>query len=854
MASSEPSIYAQLIGLGVDEPIAQEASRRFKDMDHAANWAFDHGQAFVHLVQWLSDNNAATTARFGTSTSEDFIGNGPPPQQTHNNSPNVSPLIGPQEATSMDVEDLRGVDMTGVDNELVVTKKPHSTLAQNPEGSQEPFAQGDAHHHNTTYGKKARTSFGAQGAGVQQTPVTAHRQLPPAPPVDSFNTQEFGIPGESEEDQIQRAIRMSLGEDDSPFTTVPLTHPPTQHVEDASSAVPPPAEAMDTDPPGYNESESVRRLRASAPPPEFTAEENSSGIQLGSNNPFKAAGAVSAEKSVTFSRVPDATIDHGNSSLVPVGAGGDSTSTPSQTAPRTLTAQEQEDADLQAALSASLTENAQGGFPATTSATSTAGGPSGAMEGMDELDLDPDGKTLFDEGQQNVPLKQDEAPMAISVLWDNGLYAANIIQCLMATPQFQVAVASVDLPTSSESTGPSRFVSVSARRRTFSDLAFRKAGNERLKALVDLSRFFQNSSNAYVTTLLGMNTLFDVAPSTDVSRSAITFLQQVVVSWLESDPNRTSDPALAIDPALRQQFNPLFVSKTTLLNSNETEMNAVSAYTLNYSPSSGNSITDLIAAELWLDSPNRFFASVSDVLPIVVTRGAKNVWGETKPLVFGEDLYMDRFLAKNASQVAQIRGNEGLSKKKIENIQEELQKWTTHKRIDISATLDRTLKHFERKAENTLDQAIKDQVAEIIEKLKDAGTSIATRKEELQKELEEEQQKSKDCWHQPGMNQERTTIALTLQAQYTLRGVCFYAGWIARTSMYCYVKGQSDTWWKISDTVVEPATFEQIKEDRTGLYFDSGAYLLVYARQTSDSPSAEAQEVNVDLYDQAISY
>jgi hypothetical protein len=44
MASSEPSVYAQLIGMGVDEPIAQEASRRFKDMDHAANWAFDHGQ------------------------------------------------------------------------------------------------------------------------------------------------------------------------------------------------------------------------------------------------------------------------------------------------------------------------------------------------------------------------------------------------------------------------------------------------------------------------------------------------------------------------------------------------------------------------------------------------------------------------------------------------------------------------------------------------------------------------------------------------------------------------------------------------------------------------------------------
>jgi hypothetical protein len=36
-------------------------------------------------------------------------------------------------------------------------------------------------------------------------------------------------------------------------------------------------------------------------------------------------------------------------------------------------------------------------------------------------------------------------------------------------------------------------------------------------------------------------------------------------------------------------------------------------------------------------------------------------------------------MATNASKVAQIRGNEGLSKKKIENLQEELKRWTTHK-------------------------------------------------------------------------------------------------------------------------------------------------------------------------------
>lgn len=133
-------------------------------------------------LKWLTDNNAATMARFGTSTSEDLVGPGTPPHQTHNNSPNVSPLIGPQETTAMDIEDIRGSEKAGID-QLLVTKKPNSTLVQNPEESAEPFGKGDAHHHNKTYGKKARTSFGSQGAGVQQTPVLAHRQLPPAPPV-----------------------------------------------------------------------------------------------------------------------------------------------------------------------------------------------------------------------------------------------------------------------------------------------------------------------------------------------------------------------------------------------------------------------------------------------------------------------------------------------------------------------------------------------------------------------------------------------------------------------------------------------------------------------------------------------
>lgn len=36
-------------------------------------------------------------------------------------------------------------------------------------------------------------------------------------------------------------------------------------------------------------------------------------------------------------------------------------------------------------------------------------------------------------------------PMAITTLWENGLFAANVVQCLMAVPKFREAVSSPEL-------------------------------------------------------------------------------------------------------------------------------------------------------------------------------------------------------------------------------------------------------------------------------------------------------------------------------------------------------------------------------------------------------------------------
>ncbi|KAJ9124445.1 hypothetical protein QFC24_003234 [Naganishia onofrii] len=750
MATPNPAVFDQLLQMGLEVPIVHEAARRFSDVERAVNWAFDHG------MTWMNDNNVASSGDFSNNvTGLDFIDSGPPQQQTHNNSPNVSPLISAQTESEMEVDDLRQVDLIGLE-----AQSP-SQPSQNPPSLMEDPAvfrnvvNTSPHHHTKTYGKKsAAATHSSEKLG------NAHRQLPPPPPLESFS----GPVEESEDDQIQRAIRMSLGAES----------------------------VMDTDPPAYNETQDPsRRLRASAPPPEFpAAAESTKGIELGSNNPFKnAVAGLSNERSVTFSKVADETIDQGSKSMVAVA--------PENTNARALTAQEQEDADLQAALSASLSEHAPGGFPTTTSATDTAAGAGAAMEGVDELDLDPDSKELFDEGQQGVPVRQDGAPMAITTLWENGLFAANIVQCLMAVPRFRESISSAKL-----------------QLDTF------PPGNERLAALAALSRFMQTSSNSWVTTLFGMNTLFDVAPSSEISRPAALFMEQVVDAWLRSQALPTTNVTSDAPSGPAQEFDPLFVSETTLINSGESEKNTVTSYNLTYSPSSGASISDAISSELWSESPNRFFSSLANVLPISITRTARNVWGDINPLLLEDHLYMDRFMAENASKVAQIRGNEGISKRKIETLQEELKRWTMHKSNDISALLSRT-----------------NIYSNLMVQMKDAGNSITARREALENELKEEQQKGKDCWDQPEMN----------KYKYTLRGVCFYAGWIARTSMYCYVKSDDGSWWKISDTTVETTTLDQIKGDRTGLYFDTGAYLLVYARDESTPPSEETEAVeNMD--------
>lgn len=84
----------------------------------------------------------------------------------------------------------------------------------------------------------------------------------------------------------------------------------------------------------------------------------------------------------------------------------------------------------------------------------------------------------------------------------------------------------------------------------------------------------------------------------------------------------------------------LFVSETTLINSGESEKNTVTSYNLTYSPSSGASISDAISSELWSESPNRFFSSLANVLPISITRTARNVWGDINPLLLEDHLYM----------------------------------------------------------------------------------------------------------------------------------------------------------------------------------------------------------------------
>lgn len=218
MASPNPAVFEQLLQMGLEVPIVHEAARRFSDVERAVNWAFDHGNTVsdVHLsihegvtssrdlsstttaLQWLNDNNVASSGDFSNNaTGLDFMDSGPPPQQTHNNSPNVSPLISAQSGSGMDGDDLRQVDITGLG-----APNPSRPSHDAPSLNEDPTVfrnalDTSAHHHTKTYGKKSKTS-GSESRGAtahsSEKLGNAHQQLPPPPPLECMLLAEVDEP------------------------------------------------------------------------------------------------------------------------------------------------------------------------------------------------------------------------------------------------------------------------------------------------------------------------------------------------------------------------------------------------------------------------------------------------------------------------------------------------------------------------------------------------------------------------------------------------------------------------------------------------------------------------------------
>lgn len=128
----------------------------------------------------MNDNNVASSGDFSNNaTGLDFIDSGPPQQQTHNNSPNVSPLMSAQTESEMEVDDLRQVDLIGLG-----AQNPSQPSQNPPSLMEDPAVFRNAvntspHHHTKTYGKKsAAATHSSEKLG------NAHRQLPPPPPLE----------------------------------------------------------------------------------------------------------------------------------------------------------------------------------------------------------------------------------------------------------------------------------------------------------------------------------------------------------------------------------------------------------------------------------------------------------------------------------------------------------------------------------------------------------------------------------------------------------------------------------------------------------------------------------------------
>ncbi|KAK1927718.1 hypothetical protein DB88DRAFT_479018 [Papiliotrema laurentii] len=416
--------------------------------------------------------------------------------------------------------------------------------------------------------------------------------------------------------------------------------------------------------------------------------------------------------------------------------------------------------------------------------------------------------------EKPVPGKREQgAPLVLHSGSGNSTYAANILQGLLAIPQFRAALAEIP-----------------------SGAALLPRSASHVSRLKELARQISESEYDFVDVDDVLGELRDGQEPGQLPPSEPSLnLQQILVDLVESGLSASTEPSPSqaneeIHGSYRDDPRSLFFSR---INIDPPTQDAWFVHLVR-SAEGQSDLYGSLAGILWPRDPNASIEEFSDILTVRLMWDYNSL---REPWKIEEKVVLDRFLRTNAQRSANIRAQQSLAAGNIRRLKEKIDKLTMHRGDNTLDSLTTLIKHYET-APVTDDPVEKESREEMKTKLASILDSLQARQRSLTAELEkEEMARSSTAFDtdDPELNKHA----------YLLRAVMFHDGaLVAGQHLYMYLRQDDGTWWRIQDHQASKVDFATIASDRTGLFMDGGPYTLLYSREGArpDKPLVSIDE------------
>ncbi|WWC60665.1 uncharacterized protein I303_103240 [Kwoniella dejecticola CBS 10117] len=403
---------------------------------------------------------------------------------------------------------------------------------------------------------------------------------------------------------------------------------------------------------------------------------------------------------------------------------------------------------------------------------------------------------LKDSNRPQPTERREGAPVVLYSESGHSTYAANFFQAMYAVPQLREAVAGVLASNlASEPSSKGKIISQIYEASGSSTSSFTEVD--------DQMRELRNGREP--------NQLPPNQPGVDLHCLFVNEMTDLVRSQAGTTPATGTGQALTkLDPRLFQ----------TLVDGDPPQRS--SFVTFSRSNAISPDIYSHLAQLLWnTDSSSQSLVELGDVLTVMLewSAGAKReIWK------LDERVVLDRFMKSNATYAAQKRAHQSVMAGNARRTQEKIDRLTTHEGNDYQRSISALIEHLDN-SPPTKDHLQNESRQEMTDKLDHILKVLQQKVSDLKAELEENSQAASSSLFETDKPEYNQHV-------YVLRGILFHDGaLVGGNHLYSYVCGEDGRWWKIQEHEIESVEWETIGSDKTGLWMDGGAYMLVYSRE-----------------------